>query len=74
MLSKNTVKFIKSLHQKKYRAEHQKFFVEGEKSVVEVINSDFIIDFLVATPDFIERHNVLLKKCSFEIIQATKNQ
>ena len=74
MLSKNTVKFIKPLHQKKYRAEHQKFFVEGEKSVVEVINSDFIIDFLVATPDFIERHNVLLKKCSFEIIQATKNQ
>lgn len=74
MLSKNTVKFIKSLHQKKYRAEHQKFFVEGEKSVVEVINSNFVIDFLVATPDFIERHNVLLKKCSFEIIQATKNQ
>jgi TrmH family RNA methyltransferase len=74
MLSKNTVKFIKSLHQKKYRAEHQKFFVEGEKSVVEVINSNFVIDFLVATPDFIERHDVLLKKCSFEIIQATKNQ
>lgn len=74
MLSKNTVKFIKSLHQKKYRAEHQKFFVEGEKSVVEVINSNFVIDFLVATPDFIERHDVLLKKCSFEIIQSTKNQ
>ena len=47
MLSKNTVKFIKSLHQKKYRAEAGKFFVEGEKSVIEVLQSDFKLDLLL---------------------------
>ncbi|WP_350292967.1 RNA methyltransferase [uncultured Croceitalea sp.] len=40
MVSKNQLKLIKSLHQKKYRNEHGLFFVEGLKAVKELLNSD----------------------------------
>jgi len=41
MVSKNQLKLIKSLHQKKYRNEHGLFFVEGKKTVTELLNSNF---------------------------------
>ncbi len=41
MVSKNQLKLIKSLHQKKYRNQHQLFFVEGIKTVKELLNSNF---------------------------------
>ncbi len=74
MLSKNTVKFIKSLHQKKFRNQEQKFFVEGEKSVLEVLNSDFRVELLVATESFISRHNTQINSSDAQVILATQNQ
>ncbi|MCT4560708.1 MAG: RNA methyltransferase [Crocinitomicaceae bacterium] len=35
-LSKNKLKFVRSLRQKKFRKEHQMFIVEGEKMVLEL--------------------------------------
>ncbi len=40
---------MRSLHQKKYRAEHQLFLVEGAKMVEELLRSDFIIHSLYAS-------------------------
>ena len=74
MLSKNTVKFIKSLHQKKYRLESGKFFVEGEKSVVEVLQSSFTVDLLLVTPEFATKHAALLRGKAFEVLFVTPNQ
>lgn len=74
MLSKNTVKFIKSLHQKKFRNQEQKFFVEGEKSVLEVLNSDFRVELLVATESFFERYRSLINESGAQVILATQNQ
>ncbi len=53
MISKQRIKFIKSLQYKKYRKKEQAFLVEGEICVKELINSDFEILFVVATPDFL---------------------
>ncbi len=39
MVSKNEIKLITSLHQKKYRNKHQLFIAEGTKGVVELLNS-----------------------------------
>lgn len=39
MAGKKWLKLIKSLHQKKYRNEHQLFFVEGKKSVDALLES-----------------------------------
>jgi TrmH family RNA methyltransferase len=74
MLSKNTVKFIKSLHQKKYRLESGKFFVEGEKSVVEVLQSNFTVDLLLVTQEFATKHATLLSGKAFEVLFVTPNQ
>ncbi|WP_040005507.1 TrmH family RNA methyltransferase [Fibrisoma limi] len=52
MLSKNQIKYIQSLHQKKYRQQHGAFLVEGAKSVQEVLQSTFQINLLVATEAF----------------------
>ena len=52
MLSKNQIKYIQSLHQKKYRQQYGAFLVEGAKSVQEVLQSDFQVDMLVATEAF----------------------
>ena len=38
MLSHNQTKFLTALHVKKYRYEHRKFLVEGEKMVAELLS------------------------------------
>jgi len=52
MLSKSHIKLITSLQQKKYRNKYNLFVVEGKKSVLEFINSDFELDSLFYTDDF----------------------
>ena len=52
MLSKNQLKYIQSLHQKKHRQQHGAFLVEGTKSVLEVLQSDFQVEFVVSTEQF----------------------
>ncbi|WP_291778162.1 RNA methyltransferase [Cecembia sp.] len=60
MLSKNTLKFIKSLQQKKFRKQEQSFFVEGAKNVTELLQSDFEISHLVFTEKYaLENHHLI---------------
>ena len=61
MLTKNKQKLLKSLQLKKYRKEEQSFFVEGEKSVLELIKSDFEIIEVFATKTFIDKHKSRLE-------------
>lgn len=53
MLSKANIKFIKSLQVKKYRKQEQCFVVEGAKSVLELLNSDFEVSKIVGTEEFV---------------------
>lgn len=50
-LSKNQLKLITSLKQKKYRQKHKLFVVEGVKTVNEFLNSDFVLNQLFFTGD-----------------------
>lgn len=52
MLSKNQLKLITSLQQKKYRNKHGLFIAEGVKVVNEFLNSNFDCKFLFCTEDF----------------------
>ncbi|MFM2401823.1 MAG: hypothetical protein RI950_1340 [Bacteroidota bacterium] len=47
MLTNKQIKLINSLHSKKGRKENDLFLVEGEKSLLELLTSDFIIEFFV---------------------------
>ena len=62
MLTKAKIKLIKSLHNKKDRNEHGLFLVEGEKSVEELLESNFKIDYILATKDFFEKNSKPIKE------------
>ena len=49
MVSKNQIKLITSLKQKKFRETHQLFIAEGEKVISELINADFELENLFVT-------------------------
>lgn len=51
-ISKNQLKIITSLSQKKYRQKHNLFIAEGVKVVNELLNSSFEIETLFAVDDF----------------------
>lgn len=51
-ISKNQLKLITSLSQKKYRQKNSLFIAEGIKVVNELLNSSFNVDVLFATDDF----------------------
>ncbi|EJF11625.1 RNA methyltransferase [Pontibacter sp. BAB1700] len=69
MLSKAIVKYVTSLQVKKYRNQHQAFMVEGAKSLLELLNSDFEIQHLFITQDFLQEHgNRLSKGTRYELV------
>lgn len=49
MISRNQVKLIQSLSQKKYRQNHELFVVEGVKGVQEFLKSSFLLHSLYTT-------------------------
>ncbi len=56
MLSKNRIKQISSLQQKKFRQETSTFVVEGHKSVMELLRSNVKVVEIVATADWIVQY------------------
>ena len=70
MLSKATIKFIKSLQVKKYRKQEQCFLIEGEKSVGELLASDFEVVKLLATRDFLSS---IKRPARGEIIEVSES-
>ena len=70
--SKNNeiVKFIKSLHQKKYRDEHKKYFVEGIKLVKEAISEEKPINKIIICESLL---NEKVNTKQFEIEYVSKD-
>jgi TrmH family RNA methyltransferase len=51
MVSKNQIKLITSLQQKKYRKIHQLFIAEGKKVILELLEAGFKLEFLFVTEE-----------------------
>lgn len=62
MVSKNQIKLITSLQQKKYRIVNQLFFAEGVKVIQELLQSNFELDHLYTTQNDFD--DVLISKKS----------
>ena len=54
MISSNQKKFVSSLKQKKFRTQYNFFVVEGDKMVSELLQSNYQIEYLFATTEWIE--------------------
>jgi RNA methyltransferase, TrmH family len=61
MPGKNTIKFINSLKQKKFRRQHRLFIIEGEKMVDELIGSGFGVHSVYATKEWLHDHRQEVK-------------
>ena len=62
MLSKNRIKYINALKIKKFRQNYQSFIIEGAKSVLELLNSDYETEFVLATTDFQQKYSTILSR------------
>ncbi|TAF33760.1 MAG: RNA methyltransferase [Cytophagales bacterium] len=80
-MSKGQIKWIRSLKDKKTREESQTFVVETEKSVVELLQSNWTVQKIICTEVFAQKHAQLLKKypaerllmlSESEIVQASQ--
>ena len=69
MISKNQLKLIRALGQKKQRRAHGLFLVQGEKNVLELVKTDYRVQQVFATQDFLDRHSQCL--IGYECIEAT---
>ena len=79
MISKNQIKFVKSLQKKKFRLESKCFVVESTKNVNEILNSDYKVQQIFATESWIENCNIrddisvnLVKENELQRISALK--
>ncbi len=58
MISKNQIKFVKSLQKKKFRLLYQCFVVESSKNVNEILSSNYKIQQIYATSNWIKRNKI----------------
>ncbi|MBN1414699.1 MAG: RNA methyltransferase [Bacteroidales bacterium] len=73
MLSKNKIKFINALKEKKVRTETGLFIIEGDKMVTEVlINKKITVNSLIAIPQWLKKNRYLLHDGIREIAEVTE--
>ncbi|MFW5804507.1 MAG: TrmH family RNA methyltransferase, partial [bacterium] len=68
MLSKNKIKLFNALKKKKHRDNDQLFIVEGEKVVYEILKSDFEIELMVSTEQWLRKNQGLIYSRAEEVI------
>lgn len=73
-ISKRQLKYLNSLQLKKFRKQHEAFVVEGEKSVIETLASDYQTLELFCTEVFAEKHATLIKKQSPPVFIVTEQE
>ncbi len=71
MISKALIKHIRSLHQSKFRNEHNQFIAEGPKVVKELLHSRFSLITLCATTAWIEEHATEINASKAEVISVS---
>lgn len=76
MLTKGRIKLIESLKDKKSRIDKKLFVVQGEKSVAELLHSDFEITDIFGTKDFFGKYRLEItnKRLRFETVEAGELQ
>ena len=72
MISKNQLKLLRALGQKKQRKAQGLFLVQGEKNVLELANSNLKTKHIFATADFLASYQDELNR--FECVQATEDE
>lgn len=70
MISRNKIKFVKSLQQKKYRILNKSFVVESSKNVLEILSSSYEVSQIFATSSWLDSNKI---SSTIEINEVTNN-
>lgn len=74
-ISNNQIKYIKSLHQPKFRQMYENFVAEGDKLVSYLLNSQsFEVEMIVATTSWLEQNPPFQKYFGDRILIAEKEK
>jgi TrmH family RNA methyltransferase len=75
MISKNRIKQIQSLHQKKFREQHKLFLAEGVKTVEELIKfRSEAVEELFATGEFLASHAASLERYNIHYTEISEKE
>lgn len=74
MLSKAQIKHITTLRQKKYREEHNQFIAEGEKTVADLLASNFNVLSIYALPAWIKGNSALIHNHDTGVFEITEGE
>ncbi|MEF1214999.1 RNA methyltransferase, partial [Vibrio alginolyticus] len=72
MISKNQLKLLRALGQKKQRKAHGLFLVQGEKNVLELASSSLKVKQVFATAAFLEQNAGTLNR--FDCVEASLDE
>lgn len=72
MLSNNKLKYIRSLHQRKFRQKYHNFIAEGEKIAEEVLtNRPDMVEAIFALPEWLASYSNLFQKLKGEVVEIS---
>lgn len=72
MISRNKIKYIRSLKNKKFRNEYGQFFAEGDKIVIDILDhKPLLVKELIATEEWVSKNKHRLSGISNESITVT---
>ena len=74
MITQATIKYIRSLEQKKYRNQHGCFVAEGDKIVREAMASSLIISQVFALPAWIETNASLAAGKTTDLVSVSEKE
>ena len=73
-LSKNQIKLIRSLGQKKFRQKYQYFVAEGSKIVLHTVKTSANIKLIYALTDWIEEYSTILDPVKDRIVPVSSRE
>ncbi len=68
MISKNQISFIRSLSDKKQRLKYACFVAEGNKIAIEILNSNWAIEQVYATQQFVDANTFRFDKSKINVV------
>ena len=74
MISKNQIKYVRQLEQKKFRKQEGLFIAEGHKVVGDLLRAGYIPKMLFATEKWLKENHLLILHSSFLISSVTDDE
>lgn len=70
MITQNQLKYFSSLLHKNYRQQEKKFIIEGERSVLDGINSKFKCEAILISTEYFDKRDKLLKSSKLKNLKS----